>query len=79
VNDYLLTSLRTSWGCDLPTLHGIGNEAPLEWQRHWLALEQTLLPQWVAQGWLSITPQTLVLTQAGKLFADRIASEMFWE
>ncbi len=69
-NEYLMTSLRTMWGTDL---HYIESEFGLE------TLQQLLRQSIVYQerGWLMIDAKKITLTDAGKLFADRIASELF--
>jgi len=69
-NEYLLTGLRTKWGCELSTL-GILSDNQFEKQNREGLLEMT------QKGWLIAENGTILLTQAGKLFADRIASELF--
>lgn len=77
-NEYLLTGLRTSWGCSLADLENIAKqEVPLGIEQ-WYMLENKWIPQFSLKGWVSVEAGHLTLTQAGKLFADRIASEMFW-
>ena len=70
VNDYLLTGLRTKWGCDLRELSRL---AGTDFQ----VLQQTELQNLYNQGWLSLDNHLLTLTEAGKLFADRVAAELF--
>ncbi len=70
VNEYLLTSLRTQWGCNLKKLKSISEQGS--------ALVQSLLPPLFEAGWLVNEDGFLRLTPAGKLFADRVASELFW-
>lgn len=70
VNEYLLTGLRTKWGCQLATLNALSNHT-FELQNR---AEISMMAQ---QGWLYIDNGTILLTQAGKLFADRIASDLF--
>ena len=70
VNEYLLTGLRTKWGCRLDLLaelSGGGFETTMK----------ATLDEFHRQGWMMTHNQTLLLTAAGKLFADRIASELF--
>ena len=70
VNDYLLTSLRTMWGCDLRVLRDIlKGELP--------ALFYKLVSQYVDSEFLVLENEVLYLTPKGKLFADRIASDLF--
>jgi len=70
VNEYLLTGLRTKWGCQLTELNRLLAADFLSAQRRELNNLQ-------AAGWLAITDQNLHLTEAGKLFADRVAAELF--
>lgn len=70
VNDYLLTGLRTKWGCDLRELTTL---AGTDFQ----VLQRTELQQLYDRGWLSLDNHWLTLTEAGKLFADRVAAELF--
>jgi oxygen-independent coproporphyrinogen III oxidase len=69
-NDYLLTSLRTIWGCELEILNQIlGFDFFVE--------QQTIVNDYLDKQWLICQDQTLYLTSQGKLFADRIASDLF--
>lgn len=70
VNEYLLTGLRTKWGCRLDLLAELSEGGFLRSQN------QTLF-RLFEKGWLQIINDTLLLTEAGKLFADRVASELF--
>lgn len=70
VNEYLLTGLRTQWGCDLGKLNAISDTGRAE--------VLALVPPFVERGWLRLEENRLRLTPAGKLFADRVASELFW-
>lgn len=70
VNEYLLTGLRTKWGCQLDLLEQLSNFQFLNTNRQ-LIIELT------NKSWIHILDNTLMLTEAGKLFADRITSELF--
>ena len=70
VNEYLLTGLRTQWGCALTELDALLNADFAQMQ----AGELTSL---YAAGWLERANGQLRLTKAGKLFADRVASNLF--
>ncbi|MFC5411032.1 radical SAM family heme chaperone HemW [Larkinella bovis] len=70
VNDYLLTGLRTHWGCDLRELTALAG-TDFEVLRH------AELQQLYQLGWLSNKNRVLLLTEAGKLFADRVAADLF--
>jgi oxygen-independent coproporphyrinogen-3 oxidase len=70
VNEYLLTGLRTQWGCSLTELNTLLGTDFAQTQSRDLA---TLY----ASGWLTRSDDRLLLTQAGKLFADRVAATLF--
>lgn len=70
VNDYILTSLRTKWGCDLSKIEAMsGNKWHLE--------NSEILNKYVKENLIQKDNQIITLTQKGKLFADRIASDLF--
>lgn len=68
MNEYIMTSLRTKWGCDLQV-------AEQKWGAS-AALKKASQP-FLEQNWLSLENNVLLLTNAGKLFADHIAAELF--
>lgn len=69
-NEYLLTGLRTKWGVELGKLEKLSaGEFALQ------AGDE--LGRMARKGWIREDSGILLLTQAGKLFADRIASELF--
>lgn len=72
VNEYLLTGLRTQWGCSIAELSLLLGADFAHRQAREL---ETLY----ASGWLMRTDDRLRLTEAGKLFADRVASSLFVE
>ncbi|MGV3704935.1 MAG: radical SAM family heme chaperone HemW [Arcticibacter sp.] len=71
VNEYIMTSLRTMWGMDLERIDrdfGGGYRDVIEDNAR----------VFVERGWLDRKDgHTLVLSDAGKLFSDHIASELF--
>ncbi len=70
INEYLLTTLRTSWGCDLDYLI---NEFD-----HDLSKENSqTLEVLFANGLLEKKDCFLIVTPKGKLVADKIASDLF--
>lgn len=72
VNEYLLTGLRTQWGCSIAELDALlGNNFTRQLQSELTELYQT--------GWLRRDGDRLRLTPAGKLFADRVAATLFVE
>lgn len=70
VNDYLLTGLRTKWGCSLDELSNLLGADFAEQQ-------QNDLQNMFQAGWLMQEENQLRLTPAGKLFADRVAATLF--
>ncbi|UFH53071.1 radical SAM family heme chaperone HemW [Spirosoma sp. KNUC1025] len=72
VNEYLLTGLRTQWGCSLTELNDLLGADFAQVQAHELV---TLY----ASGWLVEEGNRLRLSEAGKLFADRVAATLFVE
>lgn len=69
-NEYVMTTLRTQWGCDLA------------WLRRELGIDlQTAhgdaLIRFQGLGWIEQQGSLLRLSRAGKLFADKIAAELF--
>ncbi|MCU0448221.1 MAG: radical SAM family heme chaperone HemW [Bernardetiaceae bacterium] len=70
INEYLMTSLRTQWGCDLAYLkttygHDLRTEAA------------ATLAQWQTRGLIRLNQNSLTLTRAGQLLADGLAAELF--
>ena len=70
VNEYLLTGLRTQWGCSLGQLDSLLGAGFAEQQ----AAELADLYQ---KNWLHTHNGHLFLTESGKLFADRVAASLF--
>jgi oxygen-independent coproporphyrinogen-3 oxidase len=70
LNEYIMTSLRTSWGLDLDKLNGIASTSADHLQKTAVAFFD--------KGWLSQKNKIIYLTQTGKLYADHIASELFF-
>lgn len=70
INEYLLTTLRTSWGCD--------SEKLLAATGYDLLTEQaTYVQQLVDLQYALVEERKITLTRRGKLLADKIASDLF--
>lgn len=69
-NEYIMTSLRTMWGADLEYIRSHFGADVLQQLK---AQSQ----DYEAEGRMLIDKDRMVLTSKGKLFADRIASELF--
>lgn len=70
INEYLLTSLRTKWGCDLELLKS-------KYQVDLLAIHEKYLNKISNHDLINEDDGFLILTNAGKLLADQIASDLF--
>jgi oxygen-independent coproporphyrinogen-3 oxidase len=70
LNEYLMTSLRTSWGIDLDFIRKTFDVELWE-------TEKDYLQQLMQDGLMTKENATLKLTTQGLLQADRIASELF--
>jgi len=70
INDFLLTSLRTSWGTDLKKLLN-------EHRYDLLTIHANYVQKLIENGYASLTNETLILTKSGRLLADKIASDLF--
>lgn len=69
-NEYVMTGLRTMWGCEIARIEAFGEPFSGYFNR-----EKT---QFLQNGALENTGTHIRLTRAGKLLADRIASDLFW-
>ncbi|MCC9135765.1 radical SAM family heme chaperone HemW [Pontibacter silvestris] len=69
-NDYLLTSLRTTWGCDLNKLR-LDNNLDLS------ITHASYLQELQHKGLATIKEEVLYLTDKGKLLADQITLDLF--
>lgn len=68
-NEYLLTSLRTIWGCSLTHIKQHFGDAFVAY------LQKAILP---FEDFIVQKNETLFLNNKGKLLADKITSELFW-
>jgi oxygen-independent coproporphyrinogen-3 oxidase len=70
LNEYIMTSLRTSWGLDLDKLNTIAAASA----------DQLLIAadKYFNKEWITKNNNIIYLTQKGKLYADHIASELFF-
>jgi oxygen-independent coproporphyrinogen-3 oxidase len=71
LNEYIMTSLRTARGLDLTILNTIAAAAanPL----------LTAAQEFFDKEWIIKKDEVIYLTQTGKLYADHIAAELFFE
>lgn len=70
INEYLFTSLRTEWGCDLNYLKN-------QFGYNLASQNKPYLNQLLASDLIELKDDTITLTRTGKLLADRIASDLF--
>ena len=70
LNEYIMTSLRTMWGCDL-------DQIGRKWDQTYAAETEKNSHIFQEKKWLIQQGRKLILTEKGKLFADKVAAEMF--
>jgi len=70
-DEYLMTSLRTMWGCSLQKIEQ-------QWGIEKMKELQRQCKLFIANGLMVERNHHLILTKKGRLFADRIASDLFW-
>jgi oxygen-independent coproporphyrinogen-3 oxidase len=70
LNEYIMTSLRTMWGCDLDRIAA-------DWDHTCAKLVEKSSHLFQEKKWVWQDGRKLILTNEGRLFADRIASELF--
>jgi oxygen-independent coproporphyrinogen-3 oxidase len=71
LNEYIMTSLRTMWGCDL-------DKVEREWGSDYRTILANEAQAFAEDGRLEVLDSVLRLTNKGKLFADGIAAELFF-
>ncbi len=69
-NEYVMTGLRTMWGCEKARIEAFGEP----FSRYFEAEVQAFL----RQGTVEASDTHFRLTRKGKILADRIASDLFW-
>ncbi|ASU32833.1 radical SAM family heme chaperone HemW [Mucilaginibacter xinganensis] len=70
LNEYIMTSLRTMWGLDLKRLDAIAGAAAGQLTKG--------AQRYFENGWLEQKEEVIYLTATGKLYADHIASQLFF-
>lgn len=70
VNEYIMTSLRTVWGCDLSKVFH-------NFDINLLNQNKNYIHEYIDKKLLKLENNVLKLTNKGKLFADKIASDLF--
>lgn len=70
INDWILTTLRTSWGTDL-------NKLKQEYEYDLLKNHGDYVQRLIDHNYASLTSESLILTKSGRLLADKIASDLF--
>ncbi|HEX7415446.1 MAG TPA: radical SAM family heme chaperone HemW [Bacteroidia bacterium] len=70
-NEYILTRLRTQWGCDIKEIATLFGQ-----QYHAYFLKQ--VEPYKQRKFIRLKENNLTLTQQGKHFADGIASDLFY-
>lgn len=70
INDFILTTLRTSWGADLGKLRK-------NFQYDLLDKHQAYIQNLIENRLATVEEEVLTLTKSGRLLADKIASDLF--
>ncbi len=70
LNEYVMTSLRTLWGCNLSLVKG-------KWGNNAAEMLERKATGFIRDGLMQKAENSLVLSDAGKLFADGIAADLF--
>lgn len=70
LNEYIMTSLRTQWGLNLDDLNKTAAGASDQMLKE--------ANEFFDKGWIRQEDQIIYLTQTGKLYADHIASGLFF-
>lgn len=68
-NEYIMTGLRTMWGCDVKQLDALVPD--------WRAILDEELSQNIETGNLHIDNKKVYLSNAGKLIADKVMGQLF--
>lgn len=69
-NEYIMTSLRTSWGCDIEHVENV-------FGKNYRLLLQKNIQSFIEEKKVKVIGKRYFLTDSGKLFADGIAAELF--
>lgn len=70
LNEYIMTSLRTMWGMDM-------NKIKITWGNEYYEMVDSELGKQFRQGNMERNNETITLTTRGKLYADKIAGDLF--
>ncbi len=70
-NEYVMTSIRTSWGCDAEHIQNVFGE------KYYLFFFESIKP-FMVDGNVRKENSQYFLTDKGKLFADAIAADLFY-
>ena len=70
-NEFILTSLRTKWGCDLVKLSDL-------FRHDLFVAQENKIEELIRDGQIVIEKKHIFLTRKGKFLADTIISDLFW-
>lgn len=70
INEYIMTSIRTCWGCDFNWIYQ-------KYAINLMATQKEYIEKIIQLGLAYLVHHTLYLTNSGKLVADKIASDLF--
>jgi oxygen-independent coproporphyrinogen-3 oxidase len=70
-NDMILCGLRTKWGLDIKNISQIiGDFSPTTWDK---------IEYYRNNGQIELKDDTITITKSGRIFSDKIASDLFFE
>ncbi|GAB4340458.1 MAG: radical SAM family heme chaperone HemW [Flammeovirgaceae bacterium] len=70
INEHIMTSLRTQWGCDLDYLkNNYGFDL--------IKVFEKKVNQFAQNEWITLKDNNITLTHKGKLLADKVTEELF--
>ncbi len=69
-NETIMIGLRTIWGVNLATIEHISSDLVPYFLKH--------IQPFILNGWVHTENKVFTLTRDGKLWADKIAVELFW-
>ncbi|MDH5603443.1 MAG: radical SAM family heme chaperone HemW, partial [Cyclobacteriaceae bacterium] len=69
LNEYIFTSLRTKWGCDIKKINKI-------WKKDFMVINQNYIQYLIEEKLAKLKEHHLILSNRGKLLADQIAAEL---
>lgn len=70
-NEYILTNLRTIWGVNL-------NEIEISFGKEFRFYINNMSKKWIVKKFIRLENEKILLTKKGKIFVDKISSDLFF-